>query len=197
MVAVLAAAMALLLRLLWQSEAAYWSDACAWLCLWLAWLVPTVAAPAPGTAALGDGSAWAAACAAPPAGNGNVWPARWPCSAPANAASHASPADADAGAGAGAADAAACSCCAFAAWTWSAICAGASMWWPQLDEIAVPIAAVGSAGRWIDCAACHARIHPDPYRPRLRRCHHLPQSHHYHHRHRHRPQPPPVFAACD
>lgn len=99
--AVLAAAVALLLlpldslqflRLLWQSEAAYWGDACAWFCLWLALMVPTVSAPELGTAAVDDESAWAAACAypvppaAPPAGNGSVWPARWPCSAPANVA---------------------------------------------------------------------------------------------------------------
>lgn len=200
-----AVALLLLLRLLWQSEAAYWSDACAWLCLWLALPVATVSAPAPapGTAAVGDESAWAAARAAPPAGSGSVWPARWPCSAPANVASHASPADADAGADAGAdaADAAACSCCAFAAVTWSAICAGASMCWPQLDVHSVPIAAVGSAGRWIDRAACHSRIHPDPYRPHPRplpplRCHHRLLSRH-HHRHHHPHHPPLAYAVCD
>lgn len=81
-----------LLRLLWQSEAAYWGDAYAWFCPWLALLVPTVSAAGLGTAAVDDESAWAAACAypvppaAPPAGNGSVSPARWPCSAPANVA---------------------------------------------------------------------------------------------------------------
>lgn len=79
-------------QLLWPMQPAaalFVYAACACFYFWPAWAAPAAGA---GPAAGDDGSAWAVAYAdrdppaAPPADSESVWPAHWPCSAPASAA---------------------------------------------------------------------------------------------------------------